>query len=257
MKASFSIAAREIKSYFVSPTAYVLFSGFLLVAIYFFFNLLVIYNEMLYQAANSNLTVGAEKLNLNQWVVEGYYHTLIVVFLFIVPLLSMRAITEERRRGTFELLLTSPLSVRSIVYGKFLGLAAILFLMTLLAASLPILVYIFSDPEILPLLSGAATVFLTALVFASLSLAISSFTKTQVIAGIISIAVLLLLYVIHTPAEALNEPYKSILNYMSPALQVELLVKGVFSLSNVVYLVSLILLGLFIAERVLDAERWR
>ena len=257
MKSAMAIAKREVRAYFVSPAAYVVFSGYLIIAIYFFFNLLIAYNEVIFRANEASLTVGLENLNVNQWVLEAYYHTLIVVYLFVVPLLSMRAITEERRRGTYELLLTSPLSVRTIVFGKFLGLAIILFLMTLLASSLPLLVYIYGDPEVLPLISGALAVFLTSLVFASLSLAISCLTRTQVIAGVISIVVLLLFYVIHTPAQALQEPFRGLLIFLSPALQVEALVRGIISTSSLAYFLSLILLGLFLAERIIEAERWR
>lgn len=257
MKRSLAIARRELLSFFVSPVAYFVITGFVLLAGYFFFNFLAIYNTVLARFTSMPYRGEMETPNLNQWVVEGYYQTLLVILVFLIPLLTMRIIAEEKRRGTFELLVTSPLSVRQIVMGKFIGVGSVIVLMNVLILGFPALLYTFGNPEGLPILSGFLAVTLCSLAFASIGMAVSSFTENQVVAGVSSMVVLLLLYVIHAPAESIGGSVGSVLEYLSPTLQVRDLIRGVISLKALVYFFSLMTLGLFLSERALEAHRWR
>ena len=255
----FAICKRELLSYFVSPVAYLVLSGFLLLAGYFFFNMLGYFNIAIERYAQMSQMMGGQQPapNLNQWVVEGYYQTLLVVLVFLVPLLTMRLIAEEKRKGTFELLVTSPLSVTDIVIGKFLGVSAILMLMVLGGGVFPLLLIMFGNPEVLPILSGLLGVILCTLAFASIGMAASAFTENQIIAGVSGMVTLLLLYVIHSPAESFGGPTADVLRYLSPVLQVQDLLKGVVSLKAIVYFLSVTLFGLFLTQRALEAQRWR
>ncbi|RMG40447.1 MAG: hypothetical protein D6719_10935 [Candidatus Dadabacteria bacterium] len=252
-----AICKRELLAYFVSPGAYLILSGFLLCAAYFFFNLLATYNFMVARASQMPMAVGLERFNLNQWVIEGYLQTLIVLMLFLVPLLTMKALTEEKRTGTFELLVTSPVSVKQIIFGKYLGIVFMLLIMCAAAFVYPLLLYVYGDPEILPVLSGCLAVLLSSLAFAAVGLAVSSFSSSQMVAGITTMVLLLMLYVIHAPAESLGGTLAGVLKYFSPMVQAEEMVRGVITLRSCLYFASLILLGLFFAERGLDRYRWR
>lgn len=258
MRNIISIFRRETLAFFVSPVAYFVIAGFVLLAGYFFFNLLQMYNLILARYAMMP-QMGMQAPNLNQWVVEGYYHTLLIILVFLIPVLTMRTIAEEKRRGTFELLATSPLSVREIVIGKFLGVGFIVLLMVALVAIFPLLLVYFGNPgpEWKPIVSGLVGVLLCALGFASVGIAISAFTENQVIAAVTSMVALLLLYVIHSPAEALGGAMGDLLVYLSPVMQARDLLKGVISLKAIIYFLSLITLGLFLSQRALDAQRWR
>jgi len=180
MRNIFSIGRREILSFFVSPIAYFVITGFTLLAGYFFFNLLGIFNIMM-QQYNSMPAMyrGAATPNLNEWVVEGYYQTLIVVLVFLIPLLTMRTVAEEKRKGTFELLVTSPVSVGEIVFGKFMGVAFVILVMMAAVFAFPLLLKVYGNPEFAPMLSGILALTLCALAFASVGMAVSSFTENQ------------------------------------------------------------------------------
>jgi ABC-2 type transport system permease protein len=116
---------------------------------------------------------------------------------------------------------------------------------------------IYGEPEAAPILSGLLAVTLCTLGFVSVGLAVSSFTENQVVAGISSMVALLLLYVIHSPAEAIGGVGAAILNGISPVMQARDMMRGVVTLSSLVYFLSLIGFGLFLSERALEAHRWR
>lgn len=254
-----SICKREILSYFVSPIAYFLIAGFLLLSGYFFFNLLGGFNIILQRIAQMPWIAGDNTPNLNQWVIEGYYQTILVILVFMIPVLTMRTIAEDKKKGTFELLMTSPLSITDIVLGKFLGVASIITIMLIGSFFFPLLLLIYGDPgpEALPVWCGFLGVLLCSLGFASIGVAASACTENQIIAGIVGMVAILLLYVIHSPAEQVGGSIGELLKYLSPVLQVQDLVKGVISLKSIVYFLSLIGFGLFLSQRALEAERWR
>jgi ABC-2 type transport system permease protein len=258
MRNVIAICKRELLSFFVSPIAYFVITGFALLVGFFFFNYLAffarIYNELSRMMA---FRPGTELPNLNQVVVEGLFQTMVVILVFLIPLLTMRIIAEEKRRGTFELLITSPVSVADVVLGKFLSLAVVIVAMLTISLIFPLLLVVYGNPEVLPIVSGFCGVVLCALGFASIGMAVSSFTENQIVAGVSSMVVLLLLYVIQAPAESLGGPSAEVLRYLSPIDQVQQFLKGVISLKAVMYFASLILLGLFISQRALEAHRWR
>ena len=147
---------------------------------------------------------GRDLPNLNQTVIEGVYHTMVVILVFLVPLLTMRTIAEEKKKGTFELLITSPVTVSQIVLGKFLSIAIVLIIMLSVNLIFPALLMKYGNPEVLPIVSGFLGLVLCSLGFASIGMAVSSFTENQVVAGVVSMVTLLLLYVIQAPAESLG-----------------------------------------------------
>jgi len=256
MRNIIAICKRELLSFFVSPVAYFVITGFILLAGFFFFNYLAWFARIL-QMSQMMPMRGSEIPNLNQTVIEGFYQTMLIILVFMIPLLTMRVIAEEKKRGTFELLITSPVSITEIVLGKFLGLSVVIIVMLLLTFCFPLLLIIYGNPEVLPILSGLLAVILCSLAFASIGMAVSSFTENQIVAGISSMVTLLLLYVIQAPAESLGGVGAEILKYISPVEQARDMVRGVISLTSLVYFSSLILLGIFLSQRALEAHRWR
>ncbi len=253
MKNIITIAGREIKSAFVTPLAYVVISGFVLLSAFFFFSLLAHFNVQIGQAALlPNITP-----SLNEWVVAPYYQTLEVVLIFLVPVLTMRAIAEERRSGTFELVLTSPLSVSEIILGKFLGISAVVLIMILFSFMYPLALIIYADPETLPILTGLLGLLLFAFSFVSLGIAVSAFARSQAVAGVLGIVLLLMFDVLDAPAKMLGGRWTTILKFIAPSSHAEAMLKGLVTGSDLAYFVSVMLLGLFVAGRALDAQRWR
>ena len=120
MRNVFTIIRKELRAYFVSPIAYVVLTGFLLLGGWFFFNLLSRFNVLL--SIYTQLQQGAaDQLNLNEFVIAPLMHNLSIVLVILVPMITMRAYAEEKKGGTYELLLTSPLRTGEIVLGKFLA----------------------------------------------------------------------------------------------------------------------------------------
>lgn len=258
MKNAMTIASREIRSYFVSPVAYVVLTGFLLLAGWFFFNLLARFSYLL-QIYSGTQRGGAdlERLNLNEFVISPLLHNLSVVLVILIPVISMRTFAEEKRLGTFELLLTSPLRVGEIVAGKFLGALGFITIMLSLTAIYPILLVIYGDPETGIMLSGYLGLFLVAASFLSIGMLTSSLTENQIIAAVSCLVALLLLYVINWPADTSTPTIGAILHYISVTEHFGEFVKGVIDSRAVVYFLSLIAAALFLTHRSVESLRWR
>ena len=253
----YAIFRRETLSFFVSPIAYIVITGFIFMSAYFFYNFVAYYDLVLQQYTSMPYRMEQGIPGMNEFVIARYYYTLMVILVFMIPVLTMRLIAEEKRTGTFELLAISPLSVTEIVLGKFAGVAFVLIIMLVLVFFFPLVLYSQATLEFAPILSGLFGLILYALAFASIGMAISAFTENQIVAAIGSMVTLLLLYMINSPAESVGGTLGEVLKYLSPAEQVVNLLLGVIELKSLVYFVSLILFGLFLSQRALEAQRWR
>lgn len=253
MRNAMTIAGREIRSSFVTPLAYAVAAGFVVLSGFFFFSLLQQFNTIVMQSAMSP----DMNPSLNQWVVTPFYQTLEVVLVFLIPILTMRSFADEKRSGTFELLVTSPITIGALVLGKLLGMLVIVFLILGLAFVFPCSLMFFASPEVPPILIGFFGLCMFSASYCALGIAVSACTKNQTIAGVISVVLALVLYVIDAPAEKIGGVTGEILTYLAPATHTQLLTKGVLSGVDIVYFASLLLLGLFMANRVLEAQRWR
>jgi gliding motility-associated transport system permease protein len=258
VKNALAIAAREIRSYFVSPVAYVVLTGFLLLSGWFFFNLLARFSYLLQIYGSAGRGGGElERLNLNEFVISPLLHNLSVVLVILIPVISMRTFAEEKRLGTFELLLTSPLRVGEIVAGKFLGALVFVSLMLALTGIYPVLLLVYGNPEMGILLSGYLGLFLVAASFLSIGLLTSSLTENQIIAAVSCLVALLLLYVINWPADTSTPTIGAVLHYLSVTEHFSEFVKGVVDSRAIVYFLSLIAAALFLTHRSVESLRWR
>lgn len=254
----FAIFKKEMLSFFVSPVAYIVITGFVLMSAYFFYNFLAYYDLILQQYAAMPYKMGDQGVpGLNEFVIARFYYTLMVILVFLIPVLTMRLVAEEKRTGTFEMLAISPLSITEIVLGKFLGVTAILAIMLGLVFLFPLFLYFQSEMEFWPMLLGLLGLLLYALAFASIGMAISAFTNNQVVAAVGSMVTLLLLYMINSPAESVGGTLGEFLRYLSPAEQAVDLLLGVIETKSLIYFTSLILTGIFLSNRALEAQRWR
>jgi gliding motility-associated transport system permease protein len=252
-----SVAAKDIRSQFVSPIAYVVLTGFLLLGGWFFFNLLARFNFLLQMYLSFRNPEAMERLNLNEFVISPLLHNLSVVLVILVPVITMRTFAEEKRSGTYELLMTSPLSITEIVLGKFLGAFVFVFIMLLLTGIYPIILLAYGNPEIGVILGGFLGLLLLTTAFVSVGLLTSSLTENQIVASVSCLVVLLLLYVISWPADTAGETMGAILKYLSLTEHFSEMVKGVIDTRDVVYFLSVIVLGLFLTQRSVESLRWR
>lgn len=257
MKNILAIAAKDLRSQFVSPIAYVVLTGFLLLGGWFFFNLLARFNFLLNLYLSFRNPEAMERLNLNEFVIAPLLHNLSVILVILVPVITMRSFAEEKRSGTYELLMTSPLSITEIVLGKFFGALAFVFVMLLLTGVYPLILALYGDPEMGVILSGFLGLFLLATAFVAVGLLTSSFTENQIIAAVSCLVGLLLLYVISWPADTAGATMGAVLKYASLTEHFSELVKGVIDTRDLVYFASVIVLALFLTQRSVESLRWR
>jgi ABC-2 type transport system permease protein len=252
-----AIAAKDIRSQFVSPIAYVVLTGFLLLGGWFFFNLLARFNFLLQLYLSFRNPDAMQKLNLNEFVISPLLHNLSVILVILVPVITMRSFAEEKRSGTYELLMTSPLTITQIVLGKFLGAFVFILVMVVLTGVYPLILVLYGNPEAGTILSGYLGLLLLATAFVSVGLLTSSLTENQIIAAVSCLVALLLLYVISWPAETAGSTMGAVLKYLSLTEHFSELVKGVIDTRDLMYFGSVIVLALFLTQRSVESLRWR
>jgi ABC-2 type transport system permease protein len=256
MRNVYVIAWRDLRAMFVSPIAYVLLTGFLLLAGWFFFNLLGQFNRMvtIYSGLQGYDTTW---LNLNDAVIAPLLQNLSVVLLIVIPMLTMRSFAEERSSGTYELLFTSPVRVGEIVLGKFLAGAAMVSLMIGLSTLYAGILMYFGNPEVGLLVSGFLGLYLVAIAYVAVGNFTSALTSNQIIAAVSSLVILLLLFVISWPADGAGETAKKILTYLSVTDHLGSMIRGVIDTRDLVYFGSLTTVFLFLTHRAVESARWK
>ena len=248
-----AIAQRELNAYFASPIGYVLIGFFSLLFGYFFYTSLWFFEQQSMQAGMNP----TQTLNINQMLLGPALMNTTVIMLLVFPLITMRTYSEEKRSGTIELLLTSPLTDLEIILGKFIG--AMLLYSAMLAVTLIHvgLLFIYGDPEWKPILTGYLGLLLMGGCFLSVGLFISSLTKNQIVAAMATFAVFLMLWIISWLAGAFGPTTQAVLRYVSIIEHFDDFAKGIIDTSHVIYYLSLMTLGLFLTAKSVDSERWR
>jgi ABC-2 type transport system permease protein len=257
MRNIFTIIGKELRAYFVSPVAYVVLTGFLLLGGWFFFNLLSRFNLMLTLYTQFQGGEAANRLNLNDYVIAPLMHNLSIVLVILVPMITMRSFAEEKKSGTYELLLTSPVRTGELVLGKFLASFLFIFIMIGLTGMYPFILLIFGNPEIGVMVAGYLGLLLLATVFVALGLLTSSFTENQIIAAVSGLVATLLLYIIGWPADSAGDILGPLLRYLSVTEHFADMVKGLIDTRGLIYFGSLIVLALFLTQRSVESLRWR
>jgi ABC-2 type transport system permease protein len=250
-----AIAHKELKGYFASPVAYVVIGFSAILFGWFFINLLYYFDRTQMQAGSG--FQGPQAVNVNEILISPLFLNVSVILLFTLPLITMRTYAEEKRSGTIELLLTSPLTDLQIVIGKFLG-GMVLYL-AMLAVTLVHIGFLFAygNPEWRPVATGYLGLLLMGGCFLSLGLFVSSLTRNQIVAGMVTFAVFLMFWVINWIATFMDPTPQAVLNYLSITEHLNDFARGVLDTKHLVYYFSFIAFSLFLTVRAVDSERWR
>jgi ABC-2 type transport system permease protein len=248
-----AIAQRELNAYFSSPIAYVLIGFFALLFGWFFYVPLAYFEQQSMQMGMNP----TQALNINQMLVGPTLMNTTVIMLFLFPLITMRTYSEEKRSGTIELLLTSPITDVQIILGKFFG--AMLLYAAMLAITLIHIgiLFIYGEPEWKPIATGYLGLLLMGGSFLSLGLFISSLTKNQIVAGIATFAVFLMLWVINWIGTFVGPTMQTVLAYLSLTDHFDDFSRGIIDTKHVIYYLSFMAFGLFLTAKSVDSERWR
>jgi len=249
-----AIAHKELKAYFASPIAYIVIGFFVLLFGYFYWALLLFFNQ---QSMRMMGLQGGPTQNVNEQMIRPLFLNASVVLLFILPMITMRTYSEEKRSGTIELLLTAPLTDFQIIMGKFVGA------MALYAAALAVtlvhvgVLFAFGKPEWVPIVTSYLGMLLMGGCFISIGLLISSFTRNQIVAGMVTFAVFLLLWVINWVGSFTGPTTQAVLDYLSITNHLDDFTRGIIDTKHLIYYISFIAFGLFLTARSVDTERWR
>jgi len=243
---SLHIARREIRSTFSTPAFYLILALFALMSGFFFFSILKQYNGLIH-----SLSIARDfKPTLNENVITPFFQMTSLVLIFFIPVLTMNAYPQEITNGTAELLKTSPISSRSITLGKLLSHLIVIVTCLSIAMIYPVLLIIFADPEVSPVICGIIGLLFFVLAYTSISLAISSFSPNALIAGAISTIVLFLFYLIDSPSTQEFATLSTVLEYLSPSNNLDNFVKGIFDGSSVIYFLSLTLAAVLTTKKI-------
>jgi ABC-2 type transport system permease protein len=248
-----AIAHKELKSYFSTPIAYLVIGFFALLFGYFFYVMLVIFNQQSLQLGG----LEGGNVDINQQLIRPLFLNASVILLFVLPLITMRTYSEEKRSGTIELLLTSPVTDVEIILGKFLGAITLYAAMLAITVIHMALLFSYGNPELRVVVMGYLGLLLMGGCFISVGLLISSLTKNQIVSGMVTFAVFLLLWVINWPASFAGPTMQNVLNYLSITDHFDDFTKGILDTKHLVYYFSVMAFGLFLTARSVDTERWK
>jgi ABC-2 type transport system permease protein len=256
MRNIWSLIKKEVRAYFSSPIAYVVIAGFLLLVGYFFYSLVSWFNAAAMQMAQNPYY--AQQVNINEMVFSPLFHNMSIVLIFVIPLLTMRLLAEEKKTGTDELLYTSPLKVGEIVAGKYVAALVLLAVLLGLTAVLSVFVFAWGNPELAPWLTGYLGLFLMGSAFIAVGLFFSSLTDNQIVAAILTLMTLLLFLLLNWVSSlGSGAAWTKVVSYLSFSEHFEDLTRGIIDTKDVVYYLSVSFFGLFLAHSVLQSRRWR
>ena len=255
MKNIWAITKKEIKSYFTSPIAYVVITVFLVLVGFFFYSLIWWFNSQSMQLSRNPAYF--QQLNINQMVYSPLFHNISIILLLMLPLLTMRLFSEEKKIGTDELLFTSPISVNQIILGKYFASLIVLAFMLLLTGILSVFTFAYGNPELAPLLSGYLGLFLMGAAFIAVGIFFSSLTENQIVSAVLTFGALLLFWILNWASYSAAGIWKDVLNYLSFFQHFDDLTRGILDTTDVVYYLSFAFFGLFLTHSVIQSRRWR
>ena len=266
MRHALAIAGRELGSLFVSPVAYVVLTLWSVLAGTFFLSSLVSFAENVDFAQQFQQFEQLARMNLNDSLISPFFGAMWVVQLFLLPAVTMGLFANEKAQATEELLLTSPLGVWEIVFGKFLAGAAFAALMTAIVAFYPALLFATGDPELGKTASGLLGLLLVSFAYVSVGAFASSLTRNQLIAFVIALVLLLVLglmlpFLVDVTLSGVPGAEESrvaaLMRWIATGYHVERLLTGVVTTGDVVYFAVVTGVFLTLAKTIVESARWR
>ncbi len=254
-----ALLKKELMIYFAGPIFYITGFFFLILSGYFFYANTIYYGiaslTAAQQAADPQV---AAQLNPQAMVYQPLFMVLAIILMFLVPLLTMRLLAEEKRSGTAELLFTYPLADWTIILGKFAAAFLIYLIFLAFTASYSLAFCFMTRVDLGAVAAGYLGAALLGASFLALGLFASSLTENQIIAGVVGFALLLILWVIGWSQElGAGGALGRVMQFLSLMDHYDNFCKGVIDTRDLVYHASFIFFFLFLTKRQLESRRWR
>ena len=254
MRNIWTVFHKEIKSYFASPIAYLLMAVFALIFGYFFYVATAIFVS---RSVESQMMGRGMPMDVNEWVIRPLLMYVSVIGLFLIPMITMRLFAEEKRSGTIELLMTSPVRDWEIILGKWMAAMAMYASILGVSALNIAFLFFYGQPDWKPILVGYLGLLLQGGCLLAVGTFISTTTRNQIIAGGATFAACLLLWILDWVSAYETAAWAKVLSYVSVVTHFEPFSKGVLDTKDAVFYVTLIFFGLFLTARSLESLRWR
>ncbi len=233
---SLAIAERELRSIFVSPLAWWVATAFSFLMGYFFVLIIAF---------------------VRQAEMRDVFNNMLVILMFLMPLITMRLVAEERRQNTFELLLTAPVRDMEVILGKFLGALAFLVFLLAITVPYPILLFRFGKPESGAIIAGYLGLLLLGCALVAIGLFFSSVTDSQMVAAALSFIAVILIWLVKWGAQSATGMWARLLGFLSFYDRFEEFSRGLIDSSTIIYLVSFTAFFLYLSVRSLESRSWR
>lgn len=231
-----AIFKRDLRAYFASPLGYVFIGLFLLVMNIYFFA--------------TSIYVGTNNL-------DTQFNFMVLMLIFVIPILTMRTFSEDYKQKTDQLLLTAPVRPSGIVLGKFFSALAVFTVAMLFTLLYSLVIAAFGTPNVASAVGNYIAIYAVAAAYISIGILISSLTENQLVSCIATLAVFLGLYLVDFTYDILNITWlKNIIYWFSVFRRYNSFYTGVFSFSDFIYYVSIVVIFLFLTVRVLEKKRW-
>jgi ABC-2 type transport system permease protein len=259
---TWAITKKELSLYFSTPLAYVILGVFIFAMGYFFYSLIYVYQEAsLRMQQFEQMQPGIlDRLNFTDVIFVPLFRNAAILYVIMIPFLTMRLIAEEKRQSTFQLMMTAPVRPWELVFGKFISVQLVLSASLALTVTYPLLLNAIAA-------SGgvewqtAVTVylgyFLMTAAYASLGLFVSSLTESPIVAALVTLfAVLLPLHVLSFAGASAEGVKKDIIDYVCSSTHLQGFMDGTIRLSDVAYFASVTILGLVLTRTAIERARW-
>ena len=261
MRNTIAVYIREIKSYFVSPIFYIIATVFMLVVGNTFKDNFISFAmrtmRLLRQATNTGGEI--QFININAEVVPGMFAFMNFMFLLIVPMLTMRLYAEEKKTGTMELLMTSPITTTQVMLGKFFSCLTIYFFLMCLTIAFVIIMMVQSNGKLDwgPVFSAYLGSLLLGSAIISIGMFFSSLTENQIISAAVTLTVVMVFWLLIRSAQYVAPPFNHLLRYLSLSEHIESFTYGFVGIKHIVYYISMTVFWLFLTGVNVESARWR
>ena len=234
MRQALLIFRKEFKDYFISPIAYIVIAIFLLVTGWLFFSTFFVYDQ-------------AE--------LRRFFDLLPFLFALVVPIITMRLFSEELNVGSYELLLTLPVTFRDIIIGKFLAAVAFVAAILLPTVSYPIFISFLGDLDWGVVIASYIGSLLLGAAYVAIGLFASSLTRNQIIACIVGMVICAMLAIIDKMLFFFPQPILDMVVYLSSAIHFANIAKGIVDSRDILYFLSIVFIGLYATHLTMQEKK--
>ena len=254
-----AIFERELKSYFVSPIAYVVIALFVALSGIFFYLMLTSFVQRSFEVDMyaQQLQQMTPPMNVHEWVTRPFFGNISLFALMILPLITMKLFAEEKKTGTIELLQTSPITNVQLIIGKYTAALALYLLTIAITFIYMLFLFAYGTPEIGQILSGYLGLLLLGASYLAIGTLFSTLTDNQIIAAVTTITTILIFWTLGWLSSLLNPALGKLLSHFSLIEHFDDFAKGVIDSKNIIFYISFILMNLFLGFVSIESARWR